>query len=87
MHKTVHREREFIVARASAYHAGFNSGFNIAEAVNFALPSWIDVAKTVTSCKCQKDSVKINIDFMRRVMNGEDPAEILLTDEEETYEE
>jgi len=52
MHKVTHREREFIVARASAYHAGFNGGFNIAEAVNFALPSWLDVAEKVTSCQC-----------------------------------
>jgi len=73
MHKVVHREREFVVARASAYHAGFNSGFNIAEAVNFALPKWMDVAEKVTSCLCQKDSVKINVDYMRKIMNGEDP--------------
>ena len=71
MHKVTHREREFVVARASAYHAGFNSGFNIAEAVNFALPSWLDVAEKVTSCQCQKDTVKINVDYMKRIMKGE----------------
>jgi hypothetical protein len=37
MVKALHQPGEFIVSRASAYHSGFNFGFNIAEAVNFAV--------------------------------------------------
>lgn len=29
---------EFIVLNAAAYHAGYNLGFNCAEAINFAMP-------------------------------------------------
>ncbi|ODV69578.1 JmjC-domain-containing protein [Hyphopichia burtonii NRRL Y-1933] len=33
---------EFIVTYPRVYHAGFNSGFNFNEAVNFAMPQWLE---------------------------------------------
>ncbi|PKI84873.1 hypothetical protein MVES_001282 [Malassezia vespertilionis] len=34
------RPNEFVVTYPKGYHAGFNHGFNVNEAVNFALPNW-----------------------------------------------
>jgi [histone H3]-trimethyl-L-lysine9/36 demethylase len=62
LRKIVQKPGEFVVLRATAYHAGFNSGFNIAEAVNFASLEWVkSFANKVKFCNCIKDSVKINM--------------------------
>lgn len=72
MRKVVHHPREFVISRAAAYHSGFNSGFNVAEAVNFALPSWIAIAEKAKHCVCSKDSVQINMTAFKQVLAGED---------------
>ena len=41
VYQAVQRPGEFIITCPRAYHGGFNAGLNCAEAVNFALPSWI----------------------------------------------
>ena len=77
LHKIVQRPREFVIAKAKAYHSGFNGGFNIAEAVNFALPSWIEIGKNVSYCRCEKDSVRIDMKVFLKRLAGEPIEEIL----------
>ena len=61
MVKCLHLENEFMISRGMAYHSGFNFGFNIAEAVNFALPDWLTYGLNCGFCRCIHDSVAINM--------------------------
>jgi hypothetical protein len=68
MTKGIHKEGEFMISRCSGYHAGFNFGFNIAEAVNFALSDWLKIADSVKTCNCVNDSVRFNMgSFIKNV--------------------
>jgi len=54
---------EFVVLNCGAYHAGFNLGFNYAEAINFALPDWIPVGRKAVHCSCESMRDRVCIDM------------------------
>ncbi|EGR34612.1 jumonji family protein, putative [Ichthyophthirius multifiliis] len=62
MSKVAQNEGEFIIVFSGAYHTGFNWGYNIAEAVNFASLNWLKIFTECKPCKCHSDNVSINPD-------------------------
>lgn len=73
--RTTQRVGEFVVTFPRAYHAGFNHGFNCAEAVNFAFESWLDTGDAARVCTCNRDAVKVDVAFLRKVA-GELPPRL-----------
>lgn len=62
----IHNPGEFIIIFSGCYHMGFNSGFNCAEAVNFALNKWVDIGANAKRCCCDGDTVQIDMDEFKK---------------------
>ncbi|GAB0143882.1 hypothetical protein EsHS_00004383 [Epichloe bromicola] len=83
VNKVVSYPGEFVVTYPYGYHSGYNLGYNCAEAVNFALDTWLEMGKIAKRCECAQaqDSVWINVHEIERRLRGEE------TEYEETDEE
>lgn len=56
----------FTIVFGGVYHCGFNHGFNVAEAVNFASLSWLPRGQKAKRCLCRADTVKIDAGAIAR---------------------
>ncbi|PHH89275.1 hypothetical protein CDD83_6361 [Cordyceps sp. RAO-2017] len=74
VNKVVSYPGEFVVTYPYGYHSGYNLGYNCAEAVNFALDSWLEMGKIAKRCECAQaqDSVWINVYEIERKLRGEE---------------
>lgn len=89
VNKVVSYPGEFVVTYPYGYHSGYNLGYNCAEAVNFALDSWLDMGKIAKKCECAQaqDSVWINVYEIERKMRGEETEYEETEDDDEDEED
>ena len=63
VHRVLQRAGQAIVVFPSAYHAGFNHGYNLAEAVNFGTERWLDYGMRARGCQCAGRRAAVRIDM------------------------
>ncbi|KAK3361055.1 hypothetical protein B0T24DRAFT_671693 [Lasiosphaeria ovina] len=89
VNKCVSYPGEFVVTYPYGYHSGYNLGYNCAEAVNFALDSWLPMGKIAKKCQCAQaqDSVWVDVYEIERKLRGESTEYEETEDEEEEDED
>ncbi|KAK1966532.1 JmjC domain-containing protein [Colletotrichum sublineola] len=89
VNKCVSYPGEFVVTYPYGYHSGYNLGYNCAEAVNFALDSWLPMGKIAKRCECAQaqDSVWVDVYDIERKLRGEPTPEYEETEDEEDDED
>ena len=58
INKIEHKAGEIMMVFGGAYHSGFNTGFNIAEAVNYGTTDWMEELLNINFCKCFRKNVR-----------------------------
>jgi JmjC domain, hydroxylase/jmjN domain len=56
----------FTIVMSGVFHCGLNTGFNVAEAVNFATMSWLSTGMKAAPCTCREDTVRIDVESIDR---------------------
>lgn len=80
---------EFVVTYPYGYHSGYNLGYNCAEAVNFALDSWLPMGRIAKKCECAEaqDSVWVDVYEIERKLRGEPTPEYWSEEEDDEDDE
>ena len=63
---------QFVIGDSFSFHEGFNSGFNLAEAVNFATDAWIPYGRKAIRCSCNRVQNPLQMPYLDLVAEVSD---------------
>jgi len=66
----IQRAGDIVITFPGAYHFGFNTGYNMAESTNFAVPEWIPFGDTARVCMCHPHSVRIDMNRYKTLFDA-----------------
>lgn len=59
-----------VITFPGCYHFGFNTGFNVAESTNFAIPEWVPQGEEAGVCMCHPHSVRIQMKRLKDLLDS-----------------
>lgn len=59
-----------VITFPGSYHFGFNTGFNVAESTNFAVPEWVSLGEEARICMCHPHSVRIQMTRLKSLLDS-----------------
>lgn len=65
----IQRVNDIIITFPGIYHFGFNTGFNVAESTNFAVPEWVPMGEKAQVCMCHPHSVRIDMNRFKHLLS------------------
>lgn len=69
---TIQRPGDAMITFPGCYHFGFNTGFNVAESTNFAVPEWVPLGEAADVCMCHPHSVRIQMKRLKSLLDDYD---------------
>lgn len=69
---TIQRPGDAMITFPGSYHFGFNTGFNVAESTNFAVPEWVPLGEAADVCMCHPHSVRIQMKRLKSLLSDYD---------------
>jgi hypothetical protein len=67
-HQFTQEKGDMMVLFPGAYHSGINSGWNLAEAMNFATEDWIEEGRKYQPCDCENaptEPIVLDLDLIQ----------------------